>query len=193
MIKKKQLPNMGKKFEQNFKTAVEQAKDGKIFIYRIKDTDTSYHHTETSKYTHENLCDYFMFYEGVLYALELKSTCYKSIGFELDKKKPQKMIKAHQIEGLAKLIPYENIIAGFIFNFRDEEREDEQTYFMRIEDFNEFVVNTDKKSINAGDIVTYGGIPVENEKKRKWFTYNVSKMIDDIKEEFIDKEGGLNE
>ena len=179
--------NMGKIFESNFKTAVQKAKEGEIFIYRIKDTDTSYNHTETSKYTHNNLCDYFMYYNGILYALELKSTCYKSIGFELDPKKPQKMIKSHQIEGLTKLIPYEGIVAGFVFNFRDEDRGDEQTYFMRIEDFNEFVYNTDKKSINAGDIVIYGGILVENTKQRKWFTYNVDKMIEDIKEEFLEK------
>ena len=178
---------MGKKFEENFKTAVLQAKEGQVFIYRIKDTDTSYNHTETSKYTHNNLCDYFMHYNGVLYALELKSTCYKSIGFELDPEKPQKMIKAHQIEDLTKLIPYDGIVAGFVFNFRDEDRGNEQTYFMRIEDFNEFVHNTDKKSINAGDIVVYGGIPIENTKKRKWFTYNVNKMIDDIEEEFLKK------
>ena len=179
--------NMGKKFEENFKTAVLQAKEGQVFIYRIKDTDTSYNHTETSKYTHNNLCDYFMHYNGVLYALELKSTCYKSIGFELDPEKPQKMIKAHQIEDLTKLIPYDGIVAGFVFNFRDEDRGNEQTYFMRIEDFNEFVHNTDKKSINTGDIVVYGGIPIENTKKRKWFTYNVNKMIDDIEEEFLKK------
>lgn len=180
--------NMGKIFEKNFKTAVQQAKNEQIFIYRIKDTDTSYNHTEKSKYTHENLCDYFMFYDGVLYALELKSTRYKSIGFELDPEKPQKMIKAHQVEGLTKLIPYENIMGGFIFNFRDEERNHEQTYFMRIEDFNVFASNTDKKSINAGDIVINGGIPIECTKKRKWFTYNIDKMVDDIKEEFLGKE-----
>lgn len=179
--------NMGKIFEANFKTAVQKAKEGKIFIYRIKDTDSAYNHTATSLYTHDNLCDYFMFCQGVLYALELKSTCYKSIGFELDPQKPQKMIKAHQVNGLTKLIPYENIIGGFVFNFRDEDRDNEQTYFMRIEDFNEFACNTDKKSINAGDIVTYGGIPIESTKKRKWFTYNIDKMIDDIEKDFLRK------
>ena len=60
--------NMGKKFEENFKTAVLQAKDEQVFIYRIKDTDTSYNHTETSKYTHNNLCDYFMYYNADLIA-----------------------------------------------------------------------------------------------------------------------------
>ena len=180
--------NMGKIFEANFKTAATKAKDGQVFIYRIKDTDSSYNHTETSLYTHKNLCDFFMFYEGILYALELKSTCYKSIGFEADPTKPQKMIKSHQIKGLSGLIPYKNIVAGFLFNFRDEDRELESTYFMRIEDFNEFVANTDKKSISAGDIVIYGGIPVETIKKRKWFTYNIDKMIDDIEKEFVKRE-----
>lgn len=185
--------NMGKIFEANFKTAVQKAKDENVFIYRIKDTDSAYNRTTTSQYTHENLCDFFMFYHGVLYALELKSTCYKSIGFELEPKKPQKMIKSHQINGLTKLIPYENIVGGFIFNFRDEDRGNEQTYFMRIEDFNEFAYNTDKKSINTGDIVTYGGIPIESIKKRKWFTYNIDKMIDDIEKYYLGKESGKNE
>ena len=180
--------NMGKIFESNFKLAAQKAKEGQVFIYRIKDTDSSYNHTDTSKFTTKNLCDYFMHYDGILYALELKSTCYKSIGFEIDPEKPQKMIKAHQIQELTKLIPYKDIIGGFVFNFREEERELEQTYFMRIEDFNEFVANTDKKRINAGDVVVYGGIPIETTKKRKWFTYNVDKMIDDIKEEFLREE-----
>ena len=179
--------NVGKIFEKNFKEAVKAAKEGQIFIYRIKDTDSSYNHTATSKYTNENLCDYFMFYEGVLYALELKTTCYSSISFETGENKTRKMIGWHQIKGLTNLTSYKGIISGFVFNFRNEGEED--TFFMRIEDFNKFTKESDKKSINKSDIVVYGGIPIESRKKRVNFTYNIDRMIEDIKKDFLNKKG----
>ena len=181
--------NVGKIFERNFKEAVKIAKEGQIFIYRIKDTDSSYNHTATSKYTNENLCDYFMFYEGDLYALELKTTCYSSISFETEDNNSRRMIGLHQIKGLTKLVSYQGIIAGFVFNFRNEEKEEEETFFMRIEDFNKFTKESGKKSINKSDIVVYGGIPIESRKKRVNFTYNIERMIKDIKKNFLCKEG----
>lgn len=181
--------NVGKIFEKNFKEAVKTAKNGEVFIYRIKDTDSSYNHTATSKYTNENLCDYFMFYEGIFYALELKTTCYPSISFETENNNSRKMIGLHQIKGLTKLVPYQGIIAGFVFNFRNEEKEEEETFFMRIEDFNRFTKESEKKSINKGDIVIYGGIPIESRKKRKNFTYNIDQMIEDIRKDFLEEDG----
>ena len=180
--------NVGKIFEKNFKEAVKIAKEGQIFIYRIKDTDSSYHHTDTSKYTSKNICDFFMYYEGILYALELKSTAYNSFTFELDKNKPRKMIDAYQIDKLSEISCFCGVMPGFIFNFRNEEKGEEDTYFMRIEDFNTFVQNNTKKSINKSDIVVYGGIPVVSIKKRKYFTYDIDKMLDDIRTEFLEKE-----
>ena len=179
--------NVGKIFENNFREAVKSAKNGEIFIYRIKDTDSSYKHTDTSRYTTKNICDFFMYYKGILYALELKSTSYKSFSFELDKNKPRKMIDVYQIEKLRELTKFKGIVPGFVFNFRNEEESNEDTYFMRIEDFSEFVNNNEKKSINKSDIVVYGGIPIESKKKRKNFTYNIDKMINDIENEFINK------
>lgn len=184
--------NVGKIFENNFREAVKRAKNGEVFIYRIKDTDSSYHHTETSRYTSKNICDFFMYYEGILYALELKSTAYNSFTFELDKNKPRKMIDVHQIDKLSEISHFRGIMSGFLFNFRNEEKEEEDTYFMRIEDFNAFIQNNTKKSINKSDIVVYGGIPVTSIKKRKYFTYDIDKMLDDIQTEFIEKERERN-
>ena len=59
---------------------------------------------------------------------------------------------------------------------------------MYINDFNNFISNTDKSSINATDIVLNGGIPIEAVCKRKWFGYNIDKMIDDIDKYIISEE-----
>ena len=49
---------------------------------------------------------------------------------------------------------HEGVYAGFIFNFRDEEDiNNDDTYYMSIQDFNNFLVERDKKSINKLDVV----------------------------------------
>lgn len=179
--------NFGKKFEQDFAAEAKKAKEGKIFVHRLKDTDMSYSQRITTYYTPKNICDYFLFFEGKLYALELKTTTYKSISFDR-KEDDNKMIRLHQINDLTNLLQYNNIISGFVFNFKDEEKNTEKVYFMSIQDFNNFVYNTDKSSINATDIVLNGGIPIEATCKRKWFSYNVDKMIDDIDKYVLSKE-----
>ena len=47
--------------------------------------------------------------------------------------------------------------------------------------------NIEKIILYKRDIVFYGGIPIESKKKRKNFTYNIDKMINDIENEFINK------
>lgn len=171
--------SFGKVFERKFFESVKEAKNGEIFIYRIKDTDSTYNPTETSKFTTSNVCDFFVLWNGVLRALELKSTTYKSISFETDLSVPQtKMIKAHQIKDLNKLSQYKDITSGFLFNFRDEENMTEKVFYMSIQNFNEFAYNTDKKSINATDIVLYGGFPIKAVKRRKWFTYDIERLLE---------------
>lgn len=178
--------NFGKKFEQDFASEAKKAKEGKIFVHRLKDSDMSYSQRNTY-YTPTNICDYFLFFEGRLYALELKTTTYKSISFDRNEK-DKKMIRFHQIQDLTNLLQYDNVVPGFVFNFKDEEKNIEKVYFMYINDFNNFISNTDKSSINATDIVLNGGIPIEAVCKRKWFGYNIDKMIDDIDKYIISEE-----
>lgn len=176
--------NEGKKFEQLFAMAVKKAKQGQVYLHRLRDTDSSYRHTETSKYTKSNECDYFMYYNGLLYALELKSTKYKSIGFELDETKEDKMIKRNQIKSLTKLDWYDGIVAGLVLNFRDESNPaNERTYFMYISDFNRFCNSVEKKSINEGDIVQYGGFPIPTTLQRVRCTYDIEQLIDKVEQQ----------
>ena len=55
---------------------------------------------------------------------------------------------------------------------------------MFIDDFSNFLVKTDKKSINKLDVVQYGGIKLDQKLKRTQYDYNIKKMIEDVKKEY---------
>lgn len=179
--------NKGKLFEQLFAENAKKAFDKQVYCKREKDTISAYEHTQNSVFTQNNVCDYFLFYKGILYALELKSTKYPSMGFEADENASQKMIKYAQIKNLQKLTRYAGIVPGFVLNYRDEEKDDEHTYFFHIKDFTKFMEETDKKNITPGDVVLYGGIPIKTEKKRVYFSYDVEQMITDINVQILKK------
>lgn len=95
------------------------------------------------------------------------------------------MIQAHQISDLSNAGLIEGIIPVFLFNFRnDEDINDNFTYAMRINDFNDFLVESDKKSINRMDVVQHNGIIVNQKIKRVHYTYDIEKMLDEIVEEY---------
>ena len=92
------------------------------------------------------------------------------------------MIKLHQIKSLHKMSKVDGIYAGFVLNFRDEEKNLEDTYYMSIEKFLKFLQETQKKSINKIDC-ELRGIKVESVLLRKYYNYNVERMIRDIVKE----------
>ena len=175
--------NLGKVFEQNLQSYAK--KDG-IFCMRIQDSDLSFA-GGNSKFTNPSLCDFIMFYKNHLFAVECKSTKYKSFSIDLGQDaKGAKMIKAHQIHNLINCNTYDNIEGVFIFNFRIEDNDaiiDEHTYILNIENFSNFISVTGKLSINEQDIIDFGGIQCNQEKKRKYFTYDVKTLFDDYLEE----------
>lgn len=180
--------NLGKVFEKNVK---ENAQKQGLWIYRIMDSDLSFCNGN-SKFTQKNIGDFLIFdcENRVLYLAECKSTKYKSISFDrtLDDKK---MIKLHQIKSLTDNNNFENVESIFVFNFREEDDLnniiDEDTYIMSIKDFNDFYCETDKNSINKLDIINYNGIKINQEKKRKYFSYEIKKALEEY---FIRKQGG---
>ena len=178
------MNNAGKFFERSF---ADSAKNDGIFCYRLKDTDLSFNGNTMSKFTPSNLCDYFLFGnndengKGNLYAIECKSTKYMSMSIEsgTEKTSGNKMIRSSQIQNLIKLSFYDGIKAGFVLNFRDEERNLDDTYYMPIRDFVKFIDETQKKSINKMDC-ELRAIKIESKIKRTHYSYNVKKMIEDI-------------
>ena len=175
------MKNAGKKFEQLWKQSAEKQD---LFILRLNDSDMSFNPNKElrSRFTLKSPCDFIMFYNGHLFMLEMKSTHSKSISFQ---REPDDggMIKLHQISSLSNAGLHEDVVAGFIINFRVEEDGkpySEDTYFWPIEAFNDYFVSNDRKSAKPIDIVQHGGIIVKQEQKRKLYDYNVKKMLEDI-------------
>ena len=176
--------NKGKKFETQFK---ESSEKDKLFLLRLNDTDLSYNGNQMSRFTPKNKFDFLLFKSPNLFCLELKSTAYDSFSIQRNPKEPNKMIKWHQIQELIKASFYDGVYAGFVFNFRNEKQPllEEETYYMSIKNFCNFLVENEKKSINKKEVQKYGGIIIEQKKKRVLYTYNIKKMLEDI----LDREG----
>ena len=169
----KQPPNSGKQFERHFKdSAIKQ----ELCVLRLNDVYLG-NQKSGADWSPTNPCDFVIYYAGKMFMLELKSTCYKSISISLDPKE-NRMIKAHQIRDLSKYSLFDGVYCGFVFNFREEN--DDLTYFMSIQDFNDFIDKTGKASINKLDIVENGGFLIEEKKCRKYYAYNVKKLLEDL-------------
>lgn len=104
------------------------------------------------------MCDYIMFDDETrtLYCAELKSTKGTSI--------PLSMVRENQIKELTEASKH-MLIAGFLVNFRNENND---TYFIKINDFNKMISEINKKSFNIKDLQKYNAIYVESECKRCW-------------------------
>ncbi len=179
--------NVGKKFEQQFYSSVPEY----CFKYRLKDSSQSFIKEKNSKFSWDNPCDYFLFdtKNRLMYCLELKTTSGKSISFEninsIENK--NKMIHKHQIKSLLKFSSYNNVVSGFIFNFRNEKDNTQRTYFQQVKNFENMCNDIDKQSFNEIDLLMYSGIKIEGEKKRINYHWNIEKFLNDYSEVYNGK------
>ena len=132
--------NKGKIFEKDFQESV----PSDVYCQKLQDAAIGFNVEEsTQRFAPKSPYDYFLYRYPNMWCLELKSTEGTSMSF--DGKTP--MIKKHQRIELMKA--YEKgCIAGLVLNFRKYPL----TYYVPIQVFEEFVKNTDKKSINVKDI-----------------------------------------
>lgn len=160
----------GKNFEAQFKASCEKEN---ICVLRINDSTMSFGDTENSNFTPKNPCDFVVFKTPKLFFLELKSTKNTSFSFQ------EKIIKANQIKQLTKFATFEDVNAGFVFNFRRTNN----TYFIDINTFVEFKnceVDRNpkrKQSINENDCFEIGYL-IEQEIKKVKYHYFVTHFID---------------
>lgn len=175
--------NPGKKFEQNFSKSIPDY----VYFLRIKDSASSFSPNSKSRFTSNNPFDFLIFYDGILFPLELKSTKSKSLSIQISEDDKGKEIKYHQIKSLEEVNKYKKIISGFIFDFRGN-----KTYWMYIEDFLTFLKENNKKSINIDDVEKYNGIEISKKKLRVNYRYDISKLIKDIMNIKEDKNGKKN-
>jgi penicillin-binding protein-related factor A (putative recombinase) len=90
------------------------------------------------------------------------------------------MIKKHQIDALTNASKFDGVKAGFLFCFYNESTDVESTYYMPIQNFNKFLSDTDKKSINIIDVVTYGCEKIDQVKLRTHYHYDISGLFDKL-------------
>lgn len=169
--------NPGKVFEDEIKASCfEQG----IFIQRLNDSSQSY--TESAaRFTPKNPCDFHIFRKPTLMLVECKHTKNGNMSIQRSKEEDRnKMIKYHQIEALTKASIYDGVEAGFLLSFLNEKTQVESTFYMPIENFNDFLNTSDKKSINMLDVLKYNPVAVKQEKKQKYYRFDISKLFNDL-------------
>jgi recombination protein U len=169
------LLNSGKVFEKEFHDSV----PNNFYYFRLKDPAQSFdtNNKNNLRFSLPNPYDCFIYQYPFFYPIELKSTQGTSMSIQFTKEEKGKMIKINQIQGLLKAQQHEGVYAGLLLNFR----ETEHTYWLGVNEFNQFYTTTTKKSINEKDIQEYKGILIPQRKKKVRYAYDVLKMIELIK------------
>ena len=178
--------NVGKKFENNFKDSIPED----VMYHRLHDAPQSWAQDKGTRFSWQNPCDAFLFTDGMLLALELKTTKDKFYTFEKEKdtNKTAK-IHYHQIEGLKEFAKYNKCVPGFVLNFRvneDTDKYNEVTYFIHINNFVKMINELNKKSFTILDLLKYSPIKIESIKKRTNFKYGIDSFLNVIREKYID-------
>ena len=148
--------NEGKRFEEDFLNSVPED----IFKMRIKDDTLHFKNVK-------NPADVLMYYNGLMYLLELKSTKEKSL--------PYGNIGEHQLEGLQKSCRVQGVVAGLVINFRSVE----ETYFLHINDALFFMQTVNRKSFPI-EFVREKGILINCKKKRVRYGYNIKQFVENF-------------
>lgn len=158
--------NEGKIFEDCIKASVPDT----CWIYRLRDNASSFANGDKTRFTSSNICDFIAFDDvtRTLFLWECKSTKSTSM--------PLSMLRDNQKEGLLEASRH-NLVAGLLLNFRNENND---TFFLLIDDFEVMVNEINKKSFNVKDLKQYGAIRIDSQKKRTRYTYNISKLIGEI-------------
>lgn len=176
--------NSGKQFEKDFSSSIPSY----CYVHRLRDTAQSYNKSKKTKFTWDNECDFFIWDSNahLFYAIECKSTKYKSMSVQLDKEdESKKMVKLHQIESLTKISKYDGAIAGFFLNFRDEKNDTERTYFINITDFNKMMRTINKSSFNEMDIILNHAIKISGKRKRVHFGWDLNVFFESQSNKYI--------
>lgn len=169
--------NPGKVFEDEVKAScVEEG----IFIQRLNDSSQSY--TESAaRFTPKNPCDFHIFRSPTLMCVECKHTKNGSMSIQRSKNEDnKKMIKWHQIEALTKASKFDHVEAGFLLAFLNEKTQVETTFYLPIENFNDFLNNSLKKSINMVDVLQHNPVVVKQEKKQKYYRFHIGELFDNL-------------
>lgn len=178
------MKNVGKIFEDDFSSSVPEY----CLKHRLRDSGQSFTNHSDTRFSWDNECDFFVFDDisSKLFAIECKTTQYKSMNYEDEeenkqnkklKKKSTKLIKWHQIKSLNDFAVFSNVVPCFILNFRNKEDNTQRTYFLHIKDFMKMINSIDKKSFNEIDMILNGAIKINGTKKRTHYTWDIDEFF----------------
>ena len=164
--------NIGKKFEDNFKKSVPDY----VLAYRPPDSAQGFDVGASNKlrFSRHSPCD-FMLFDGtrnMFLTLELK-TFQGSCSFERSKEE-KGIIHYYQIEKLKEFANYKRVVSGFVLDFRSTDN----TYFLNINEWDDFISHIEKKSFNEKDLLIYASpILIEKEKLKVNYRYDVELLL----------------
>ena len=176
--------NKGKIFESDLSVSFPDY----CMKHRLRDSAQSFTTHSDTRFSWDNECDFFLFDTKVrlLYAIECKTTKFKSMNWEskeeyeqnkLAKKSTTKLIKYHQIKSLNGFADYDNVVPCFILNFRNEGLNEQRTYFMHIDNFMKMIETINKKSFDEIDIIQNGAIKINGQRKRTRYTWDMDEFL----------------
>lgn len=156
--------------------------------HRLRDSAQSFTTHSDTKFSWDNECDFFLFdtRARLLYAIECKTTKFKSMNWEseeeyeqnkLSKKTTTKLIKYHQIKSLNEFDKFDNLIPCFILNFRNEDLNEQRTYFIHIKDFMKMIRTINKKSFDEIDLIQNGAVKINGFRKRTRYAWDINEFL----------------
>lgn len=172
--------SVGKQFEDNFKSSVPKY----ILIYRPPDAAQGFDIKNNEKnkklrFSRHSPCDYMLFdsTRNFFLTLELK-TFQGSCSFERDKnEKVKKIIHYHQIKSLKDFARYKRVVSGLVLDFRSSDN----TYFLNINQWDNFISHIEKKSFNEKDLLEYASpILIHKEKLKVNYRYDLESFLNDV-------------
>ena len=164
---------------KNFEAIIKSNAPSYLKVTRIPDPPQSFTQRSDTKYSHKNPYDYEAFdsLHRIQYCLELKSVAQKYMSFQTDKYDDKNaIIKWHQIDGLTKASEFQNVVAGFLLNFRLD-NEEQFLYFLNIKDFNKLRKSINKKSLNIMDVILHGGIKINGKKLKVNYRWDLDEFL----------------
>lgn len=174
---------MAKNTGKNFESIIKSNAPTYLKVTRIPDPPQSFTQREDTKFSKKNPYDFEAFdsLHRIQYCLELKTVSQKYMSYHTcendEKEKKNANIQWHQIDGLTKASEYDNVIAGFLLNFRLDNGE-QLLYFLNVKDFNKFRKSVNKRSLNIMDVSLNGGIKISGEKLRKNYRWNLDEFLE---------------
>lgn len=171
---------IGKQFEDNVKDSCPDW----LLVYRPPDAAQAFNMSSELRFSRHSPADFFFHHgeSGFFYAVECK-TFKGSCSFERTED-DKGIIHLYQIESLIEFFEYENVISGFLLDFRKSGN----TYFLFIDEFVNMIDSISKKSFTEQDMLRYCSPIIIGKKKLKVnYRYDIEQFLINAENYILEK------